>query len=76
MIRHLDLYDYAQTKAATMNYVKSLSKQLGQTWNSGEWSGSRSSLDAADKSAEARLLKSSQNLVAILGSAVQDSRPS
>jgi NAD(P)-dependent dehydrogenase (short-subunit alcohol dehydrogenase family) len=23
-----DLYDYAQTKAATMNYVKSLSKQL------------------------------------------------
>ncbi len=24
-----DLYDYAQTKAATMNYVKSLSKQLG-----------------------------------------------
>ena len=25
-----DLYDYAQTKAATMNYVKSLAKQLGQ----------------------------------------------
>ena len=24
-----DLYDYAQTKAATMNYVKSLAKQLG-----------------------------------------------
>ncbi len=24
-----DLYDYAQTKAATMNYVKSLGKQLG-----------------------------------------------
>jgi NAD(P)-dependent dehydrogenase (short-subunit alcohol dehydrogenase family) len=24
-----NLYDYAQTKAATMNYVKSLSKQLG-----------------------------------------------
>ncbi|MDB5132747.1 MAG: family oxidoreductase [Mucilaginibacter sp.] len=24
-----DLYDYAQTKAATMNYVKSLTKQLG-----------------------------------------------
>ncbi len=24
-----DLYDYAQTKAATMNFVKSLSKQLG-----------------------------------------------
>ncbi len=23
-----DLYDYAQTKAATMNYVKSLAKQL------------------------------------------------
>jgi NAD(P)-dependent dehydrogenase (short-subunit alcohol dehydrogenase family) len=23
-----NLYDYAQTKAATMNYVKSLSKQL------------------------------------------------
>ena len=26
-----DLYDYAQTKAATMNYVKSLAKQLGPT---------------------------------------------
>src|SRR6195952_3662 len=25
-----DLYDYAQTKAATMNYVKSLSKQLAK----------------------------------------------
>jgi NAD(P)-dependent dehydrogenase (short-subunit alcohol dehydrogenase family) len=25
-----DLYDYAQTKAATMNYVKSLSKQLAE----------------------------------------------
>lgn len=25
-----ELYDYAQTKAATMNYVKSLAKQLGQ----------------------------------------------
>ena len=25
-----DLYDYAQTKAATTNYVKSLAKQLGQ----------------------------------------------
>ena len=25
-----DLYDYAQTKAATMNYVKSLAKQLGR----------------------------------------------
>lgn len=25
-----DLYDYAQTKAATMNYVKSLAKQLGE----------------------------------------------
>ena len=25
-----DLYDYAQTKAATMNYVKSLAKHLGQ----------------------------------------------
>jgi len=24
-----DLYDYAQTKAATMNYVRSLAKQLG-----------------------------------------------
>src|SRR5438046_4080405 len=24
-----DLYDYAQTKAATANYVKSLAKQLG-----------------------------------------------
>ena len=24
-----DLYDYAQTKAATMNYVKSLAKQFG-----------------------------------------------
>lgn len=24
-----DLYDYAQTKAATMNFVKSLAKQLG-----------------------------------------------
>jgi NAD(P)-dependent dehydrogenase (short-subunit alcohol dehydrogenase family) len=24
-----ELYDYAQTKAATMNYVKSLAKQLG-----------------------------------------------
>jgi NAD(P)-dependent dehydrogenase (short-subunit alcohol dehydrogenase family) len=24
-----DLYDYAQTKAATMNYIKSLAKQLG-----------------------------------------------
>jgi len=24
-----DVYDYAQTKAATMNYVKSLAKQLG-----------------------------------------------
>ena len=25
-----ELYDYAQTKAATMNYVKSLAKQLGK----------------------------------------------
>jgi NAD(P)-dependent dehydrogenase (short-subunit alcohol dehydrogenase family) len=25
-----ELYDYAQTKAATMNYVKSLAKQLGE----------------------------------------------
>lgn len=25
-----NLYDYAQTKAATMNYIKSLAKQLGQ----------------------------------------------
>lgn len=25
-----DLYDYAQTKAATMNYIKSLAKQLGK----------------------------------------------
>ena len=25
-----DLYDYAQTKAATMNFVKSLAKQLAQ----------------------------------------------
>ncbi|HZP79469.1 MAG TPA: SDR family oxidoreductase [Pseudolabrys sp.] len=25
-----DLYDYSQTKAATMNYVKSLAKQLGE----------------------------------------------
>lgn len=24
-----DLYDYAQTKAATMNFIKSLAKQLG-----------------------------------------------
>lgn len=26
---YAELYDYAQTKAATMNYVRSLAKQLG-----------------------------------------------
>ncbi len=31
-----DLYDYAQTKAATMNYIKSLAKQLGPIRHSGE----------------------------------------
>jgi NAD(P)-dependent dehydrogenase (short-subunit alcohol dehydrogenase family) len=42
-----DLYDYAQTKAATMNYVKSLAKQLaskGIRVNAGR---ARSNLDAA-----------------------------
>ena len=29
VIHQPDLYDYAQTKAATMNYVKSLAKQFG-----------------------------------------------
>ena len=36
-----DLYDYAQTKAATMNYVKSLAKQLGAKRHSRQRRGAR-----------------------------------
>ena len=36
-----ELYDYAQTKAATMNYVKSLAKQLGAQGHPGERRGAR-----------------------------------
>ena len=42
-----ELYDYAQTKAATMNYVKSLAKQLGPEGHSGQWRRAGSDLDAA-----------------------------
>ena len=42
-----DLYDYAQTKAATMNYVKSLAKQLASKGHSRQWRGARADLDAA-----------------------------
>jgi NAD(P)-dependent dehydrogenase (short-subunit alcohol dehydrogenase family) len=42
-----DLYDYAQTKAATMNYVKSLAKQLGPKGDPGERGCSRADLDPA-----------------------------
>jgi hypothetical protein len=43
----LDLYDYAQTKAATMNYIKSLAKQLGPKRYSRERRGSGAYLDAS-----------------------------
>ena len=42
-----DLYDYAQTKAATMNYVKSLAKQLGAEGHPRQRRGARADLDAA-----------------------------
>ena len=42
-----DLYDYAQTKAATMNYVKSLAKQLAPEGHSRQRRGARADLDAA-----------------------------
>ena len=42
-----DLYDYAQTKAATMNFVKSLGKQLASKGIRGEWRGAGADLDAA-----------------------------
>ena len=42
-----DLYDYAQTKAATMNYVKSLAKQLGAQGHPGQRRGAGADLDAA-----------------------------
>ena len=42
-----DLYDYAQTKAATMNYVKSLAKQLGAQGHPRERRRAGSDLDAA-----------------------------
>lgn len=42
-----DLYDYAQTKAATMNYVKSLAKQLGPRGIRVNGRGPRTRLDAA-----------------------------
>ena len=41
-----DLYDYAQTKAATMNYVKSLAKQLASKRHSRQWRGAWTDLDA------------------------------
>ena len=41
-----NLYDYAQTKAATMNYVKSLAKQFGPERNSGQRRRTRAYLDA------------------------------
>jgi|GEM_PF-2324796 len=44
------LYDYAQTKAATMNYIKSLTKQLGPKGIRGKWCGARACVDTvADK---------------------------
>ena len=42
-----DLYDYAQTKAATMNYVKSLAKQLASQGHPRQRRRARSNLDAA-----------------------------
>ena len=42
-----DLYDYAQTKAATMNYVKSLAKQLGSEGHSRQRRGAGTDLDSA-----------------------------
>ena len=42
-----DLYDYAQTKAATMNYVKSLAKQLGAEGHPRQRRGAGPDLDAA-----------------------------
>ena len=41
-----DLVDYAQTKAATTSYIKSLAKQLGPKGIRGEWSCTRTNLDA------------------------------
>ena len=40
-----DLYDYAQTKAATMNYVKVAGQAAGAEGNSGQWRRSRTNLD-------------------------------
>ena len=42
-----DLYDYAQTKAATMNYVKSLAKQLAPQGHPGQRRCAGADLDAA-----------------------------
>ena len=42
-----ELYDYAQTKAATMNYVKSLAKQLGPKGIRVNARGARPDLDSA-----------------------------
>ena len=41
-----NLYDYAQTKAATMNFVKSLAKQLGTKRHSGKRCSTGPHLDA------------------------------
>ena len=41
-----DLYDYAQTKAATMNYIKSLGKAIRSKRYSCKWSGAGTDLDA------------------------------
>ncbi|MGC4048236.1 MAG: SDR family oxidoreductase [Paludibaculum sp.] len=53
-----ELYDYAQTKAATMNYVKSLAKQLGAEGHPRQWRGAGSDLDAAAGQRAARPWKS------------------
>jgi NAD(P)-dependent dehydrogenase (short-subunit alcohol dehydrogenase family) len=49
-----DLYDYAQTKAATMNYVKSLAKAAGAKGHPRERRRARADLDAACRSQRRR----------------------
>ena len=59
-----DLYDYAQTKAATMNYVKSLAKQLGSRRAFGSMASRRVRYGRRCRSAAARRRRRLRSLAA------------